>query len=61
MRSFLEQPMRRSDFINVCFAAAGAFFLFPCSGREGTRAAEAAEGTGAYGGGALVFIRMDWK
>lgn len=58
MRSFLEQPMRRSDFINVCFAVAGAFFLFPCSGREGTRAAEAAEGTGAYGGGAQETVKV---
>ncbi len=29
MKTFLEQPMRRSDFLKIGVAFAGAYFLFP--------------------------------
>jgi peptide-methionine (R)-S-oxide reductase len=50
MRSFLENPMRRSDFLKLGIAAAGALLLRPASRWEGTRMAEAAGGTGTQGG-----------
>ena len=49
MRTFLEQPLRRSDFLKFAFAVVGAFFLCPRSW-ERTPFAEAAEETGAHGG-----------
>ena len=50
MRTLLEQPMRRSDFLKLGFAVAGAFFLCPYHRWEGTPLADAAEDTGAHGG-----------
>lgn len=51
MRAFLEQPMRRSDFLKFGLAVAGAIFLCPAPLREGTPLAEASGGTGAQEGG----------
>ena len=50
MRTLLEQPMRRSDFLKLGIAVAGAFFLCPYHRWEGTPLADAAEDTGAHGG-----------
>jgi peptide-methionine (R)-S-oxide reductase len=50
--------MRRSEFIKVCFAVAGAFFLCPRSRREGTPTAEAAEGTVAHRDGAQETVKV---
>ena len=58
MRTVLEQPMGRSEFIKVCFAVAGAFILCPRSRREGTPTAEAAEGTVAHGDGAQETVKV---
>jgi peptide-methionine (R)-S-oxide reductase len=49
MRTLLEQPMRRSDFLKIGLALAGAFFLCPYHRWEGAPLAEAAEDTGAGG------------
>ncbi len=46
MRTLLEQPMRRSDFLKLGLAVAGAFFLCPYHRWEGTPLAEAAEDMG---------------
>jgi peptide-methionine (R)-S-oxide reductase len=58
MRTFLEQPMRRSDFLKFGLAVAGAFFLRPRSWWERTPLAEAAEETGAPGGGMEETIKV---
>ena len=58
MRALLEQPMRRSDFLKLGLAVAGSFFLCPHLRREGTPLAEAAEGTGAHGGGTEDTIKV---
>jgi len=51
MRVFLEKSMRRSDFLRLGFAVAGALFLSPCPWWERTQVAEAAEEAGAHRGG----------
>lgn len=58
MRTFLDQPMRRADFLKLGLAAAGALFLRPGSRWEGTRLAEAAEGTVPQGGGMPETIKV---
>jgi peptide-methionine (R)-S-oxide reductase len=50
MKNFLFKPMRRSDFLKLGLAAAGALILRPASRWEGIRMAEAAPGTGTQGG-----------
>jgi len=59
MRTLLEQPMGRSDFLKLGLAVAGAFFLGPYHrwGR-GTPFAEAAEDTGARVGGTEETIKV---
>ena len=51
MRTLLKQPIRRSDFLKIGFALAGALFLCPYHRWKGTPLAEAAEDTGAGGSG----------
>ena len=58
MRTFLEQPMRRSDFLKFGLTVAGAFFLCPRLRWERTPLAEAAEGTGAHGGGMEETVKV---
>jgi len=58
MRTFLEQPMRRADFLKIGLAVAGAFFLCPLPWRERTPLAEAAEGTNAHGDGIQETIKV---
>jgi len=55
---FLEQSMRRSDFLKLGLAVVGAFFLCPYRRREGTPLAEAAEEPGAHGGGTEEVIKV---
>ena len=58
MRTLLEQPMRRSDFLKLGLAVAGAFFLRPYHRLEGTPLAEAAEDMGARGGGTYETVKV---
>jgi hypothetical protein len=58
MRTFLEQPMRRSDFLKFGLTVVGAFFLCPRLGWERTPLAEAAEETGAHGGGMEETVKV---
>lgn len=58
MRTFLELPMGRAEFIKLCFAVAGAILLCPRSRREGTPTAEAAGGTVAHGDGAEETVKV---
>jgi peptide-methionine (R)-S-oxide reductase len=50
--------MRRSDFLKLGLAVAGAFFLSPYHRWEGAPFAEAAEDTGARGGGTEETIKV---
>jgi len=58
MRTFLEQPMRRSDFLKVGLAVVGAFFLCPRLRWERSPLAEAAEETAAHGGGMEETVKV---
>ena len=58
MRTLLEQPMRRSDFLKIGLALAGAFILCPYHRWKGTPLAEAAENTGAGGIGTKETIKV---
>lgn len=58
MKTYLDQPMRRSDFLKLGLAVAGALFLRPGSRWEATRPAEAAGGTGTQGGGMPDTIKV---
>jgi len=50
--------MRRSDFLKLGLAVAGAFFLGPYHRRGGTPFEEAVEDTGARGGGTEETIKV---
>jgi peptide-methionine (R)-S-oxide reductase len=58
MRSILDRPIKRSDFLKLGLAAAGALFLGTASKWEGTRLAEAARETGTEGGGMPENIKV---
>ena len=58
MKMILEQPMKRSDFLKIGVAFAGAYFLFPRAWWEGPPVAEAAEGTGTQGGGSQETVKL---
>ena len=58
MRAFLGQPMRRSDFLKLGFAVAGAFFLCPRRLWEGAPLAEAAGDAGARAGGTGETVKV---
>lgn len=58
MKTFLDHPMKRSDFLKLGLAAAGAVFLRSASKWDGTRIAEAAGGTNAKGGAMPESIKV---
>jgi len=58
MKTYLDRPMRRSDFLKLGLAAAGGLFLLRGSRWETSRLAEAAGEKGAQGGGMQETIKV---
>jgi len=58
MRTLLERPIRRSDFLKIGLAIAGSLFLCPYHLRIWTSSAEAAEVAGTHGGGAEKTVKV---